>query len=93
MRADFGSVGALISGDCLYKLLQRSDKVTSLKADPFEVRHSLAAIPKWQGVAVGVDISLDKTEAFTTLLDTIYKFYSKEVKGQNKKKYKKPRFI
>lgn len=82
----------LISGDRMYKLLQRGDAIR-LKGDPFADRHSTMQIPPWRGVAVGVDISLDQTQEFNSLLNAIWKFYSKEVKGQKKERYKKPKFI
>ena len=83
----------IISGEQMYKLLQRNSRITKLHGDPFEDRHSMMQIPFWSGVAVGVDISLDETSEFSSLLDAIYQFYSKEVKGQKKACYKKPRFI
>jgi hypothetical protein len=63
-----------------------------LNGNPLDDRHSMFSIPKWNGVAVGVDISLDSTEEFRSLLDNIHKFYAKEVKGQRNDRYKKPRF-
>jgi anti-sigma regulatory factor (Ser/Thr protein kinase) len=84
----------IISGDRMYKLLQRSStKTVKLNSNPLLDRHSILPIPSWKGVAVGVDISLNQTDEFTELLDTIYKFYAQEVKGQKKARYKKPRFI
>jgi hypothetical protein len=50
------------------------------------------SIPSWDGVAVGVNISLDETTEFSSLLDEIYNFYSKEVRGQKKARYKKANF-
>ncbi len=83
----------IISGDRMYKLLQRKKENLTLHGDPYADRHTLLEIPHWDGVAVGIDISLNQTIEFTLLLETIHKFYSKEVRGQKKAKYKKPRFI
>ncbi len=83
----------IISGESMYKLLQRKTTNIKLNGNPFNDRHSMLAIPKWNGVAVGVDISLDSTEEFRSLLDNIHRFYAKEVKGQRNERYKKPRFI
>ena len=83
----------ITSGSQLYKLLKRADaKSTKLNGNPFNDKHSILEIPEWKGVAVGVDISLDQTDEFASLLDTIYKFYSKEVRGQSKEKFKKAKF-
>lgn len=83
----------IISGDQMYKLLQRREQKFVLRKDPFTDRHAIMQIPAWRGVAVGVDISLDQSQEFASLLDMIHQFYSKEVKGQRKKRYKKPKFI
>jgi anti-sigma regulatory factor (Ser/Thr protein kinase) len=83
----------IISGGKLYKLLQRPPSKTNFNTNPLNDRHSIMNTPYWQGVAVGVDISLDQTQEFTGLLDMIYKFYSGEVKGQKKQRCKKPVFI
>ena len=88
--SDFFSI---ISGDKMFKLLQRGNKPVKLQGDPFNDRHTMMDTPYWNGVAVGVDISLGQTDEFTSLLDNIYKFYSKEVGGQKKEKYKKPKFV
>ena len=87
-----GNFFNIMSGDKMYKLLQKQKGSYKLNGNPFDDRHSVLSIPFWNGVAVGVDISLDKTTEFTSLLSTIYKFYSAEVKGQKKARYKKPKF-
>lgn len=85
---------AIVSGSKMYKLLQpKRSNVHKLNADPLRDRHSTLDVPHWNGVAVGVDISLDQTDEFTTLLDTIYRFYTTEVKGKKRQRFKKPRFI
>lgn len=83
----------IISGNKMYKLLQRRGRRMKLQSNPFDDRHSTMDVPFWNGVAVGVDISLSQTDEFSTLLSAIYKFYSGEVKGQKIKKYKKPKFV
>lgn len=83
----------IISGDKMYKLLQREKTQAGLVGNPFEDRHSIMTIGSWQGVAVGVDISLNQTQEFDSLLENIHNFYKREVKGQKKKLYKKPKFI
>lgn len=90
INSDFFTI---ISGDKMYKLLQRGKKKITLEGNPFKDRHATMNISPWQGVVVGVDISLNQTEEFKSLLDIIYKFYVGEVKNQKKQFYKKPKFI
>lgn len=90
INSDFFTI---ISGDKMYKLLQRCKGEIKLEGNPFNYRHNIMNISPWKGVVVGVDISLDQTEEFKTLLNIIYKFYTGEVKSQKKQLYKKPRFI
>jgi anti-sigma regulatory factor (Ser/Thr protein kinase) len=82
----------ILSGNKMYKLLQRKGPKLTLKSDPLQERHSLMDIPFWKGTAVGVDISLDQTQEFDSLLDVIHAFYSKQVSGR-KGYYNKPKFI
>jgi len=83
----------IISGNKMYKLLQRGKANLELKGNPFDDRHSIMDIETWKGTAVGVDISINQTQEFNNLLRAIHKFYSHEVKGQKKEHYKKPKFI
>jgi anti-sigma regulatory factor (Ser/Thr protein kinase) len=83
----------ILSGSYMYKLLQRKEEMIRLRSNPLKDRHTKMEIPYWNGVAVGVDISLNQTQEFTLLLDTIHNFYSKEVRGEKRKRYKKPKFI
>lgn len=85
----------IISGDKMYKLLQRASnkKVLGLNSNPFEDRHSMLDIPNWNGVVVGVDISLNQNQEFSELLKIIHNFYAGNVKNLKKEKYKKPKFI
>ncbi|MFA6427570.1 MAG: ATP-binding protein [Candidatus Magasanikbacteria bacterium] len=90
INSDFFTI---ISGDKMYKLLQRGKQKIRLEANPFNDRYATMNISPWQGVVVGVDISLNQTEEFKSLMDIIYKFYAGEVKNQKKQLYKKPKFI
>jgi len=84
----------IISGEKLYKLKRRPASTRLvLKRNPLEDRYSTMDISPWQGVAIGIDISLDKTWEFKTSLNIISKFYSKEIRQQKKQRYKKPKFI
>jgi len=86
----------IYSGNAMYKLLKRSAAHISLRADPFEDRHSKETnLPYWQGVVAGIDIGLEKTKEFTHLLTIIRNFYVQNIKEKKKEKYrlKRPRFI
>jgi anti-sigma regulatory factor (Ser/Thr protein kinase) len=86
----------IYSGDSMYKLL-KAPKGTSrvrLLADPFQDRHSNEEdLPFWNGTVVGIDISLDATEEFSYLLDSIRNIYGKTIRERKKAKYRRPRFI
>lgn len=84
------------SGTAMYKLLKRPKKSQRivLYADPLKDKHSLEEeLPYWHGTIVGVDIVLDSTNAFSSLLDHIRDVYSKAVRERKEAKYKKPRFL
>jgi anti-sigma regulatory factor (Ser/Thr protein kinase) len=82
----------IYSGDAIYKLLKTGS--SKLHADPYDDKHSKSEnLPCWKGTVVGVDISLDETKEFSSLLDLIREIYSKAVKERRKAKYRKPKFI
>lgn len=85
----------MYSGGAMFKLLKRSPEgELSLKADPFDDRHSKEkGLPYWNGTAVGADIALDSTEDFSMLLDLIRQTYSTSVRDRRKEKYRKPKFV
>ncbi len=86
----------IYSGRGMYKLLKHklTAKYMPLHADPFEDRCSRGMdFPLWQGTIVGVDISLNTTKEFTTLLDLIRDSYAKAVRERRKEKHRKARFI
>jgi hypothetical protein len=84
------------SGNSMYKLLRadaRRKRVT-LHGDPFKDRYSSGTdYPYWKGTVVGIDISLDATGEFNTLLDLIRRTYIKTIKERKKQRYRRPRFI
>jgi anti-sigma regulatory factor (Ser/Thr protein kinase) len=86
----------IYSGGSMYKLLKRvkSSQKIVLYADPFKDRHSSEEnLPSWQGTVVGVDIVLDSTNAFSSLLDHIRDTYAKAIRERKQARYKKPNFI
>ena len=85
----------IYSGDSLYKLLkEKEESVARLNSDPFLDRHTEEVrLPFWSGTVIGIDMTLDENEKFTTLLDTIREVYVKTVRERRKAHYKKPRFI
>ncbi|OGW71070.1 MAG: hypothetical protein A2047_04310 [Omnitrophica bacterium GWA2_41_15] len=85
----------IYSGNAMYKLLKRSPaKPLRLHADPNLDRHSQEGnFPAWNGTVVGIDISLDTTQAFTSLLDLVRDTYAEAVRARKKARHKKPNFI
>lgn len=85
----------IYSGNGFYKLLKIPHAVRArLNADPFRDRHSKDSdLPFWHGTVVGVDITLDRTEEFSLLLDAIRKTYTMAMRERKKERYRKPRFI
>lgn len=84
----------ICSGNAMYKLLKRNKKRITLHADPFQDRHSKKEnVPVWQGTLVGIDMSLDTTQEFSSLLKLINQTYNQAIKERKKSKYRKPQFI
>ncbi|OGK19872.1 hypothetical protein A3C23_04180 [Candidatus Roizmanbacteria bacterium RIFCSPHIGHO2_02_FULL_37_13b] len=85
----------IYSGSSMYKLLRtKKSSRTRLYADPFRDKHSVSdKFPYWRGTVVGVDISLDTGEEFSSLLELIREIYSKSIKERKKALFKKPKFI
>jgi anti-sigma regulatory factor (Ser/Thr protein kinase) len=85
----------LYSGDTLYKLLKvKEGQKVVLNSDPLEDRHSKeSGLPYWKGTVIGIDMTLDENEEFTTLLDTIREIYTLSVRNRREAKRKKPKFI
>lgn len=84
----------LYSGNAVYKLLKRTHGRIKLHADPFDDRHSSGDdFPCWKGTVVGIDISLDQSGEFSSLLDLIRDAYRTAIKERKKARYKRPRFI
>lgn len=87
-----GNFFVIYSGDALYKLLR--DRRMRLYADPFRDRHSATAgLPFWRGTVVGIDLSLEPREEFTSLLDLIHDVYIREIRERRKARYRRPRFV
>jgi anti-sigma regulatory factor (Ser/Thr protein kinase) len=82
----------IYSGNTMYKLLKGNPN--KLYADPFRDKHSkVNDLPYWGGTVVGIDISLNETKEFSSLLDLIRDIYSKTVRERVRAKYKKPKFV
>ncbi|MCK4327267.1 MAG: hypothetical protein KAW41_02195 [Candidatus Diapherotrites archaeon] len=90
-----GDFFVIYSGSGMYKLLKSKEKERrKLYLGPFKDRHSKHDdFPYWQGTLVGVDISLDKHQPFTALLDLIGDTYQKHHKKRKKNGFKKAKFI
>lgn len=85
---------AIYSGSAMFKLLKTPIRKTIyLHADAKRDYHSSEqSLPRWEGTAVGVDISLAGQQTFADLMGIIRDAYGLDVKAQTKAKYKKPRF-
>lgn len=87
----------IYSGSGLYKLTKRDKRTKgfpSLHANPNKDQHSETnQAPYFPGTVVAVDISLDDTREFTTLLSAIRSTYTQAVKERKKQRYKQPKFI
>jgi anti-sigma regulatory factor (Ser/Thr protein kinase) len=75
----------IYSGRTDYKLLRKQDKRDFLYHDPFMEGHKLNDdLPHWQGTAIGIDINVDETSEFSSLLSLISKSYKIDVKAKRK---------
>lgn len=85
----------IYSGTALYKLLKYDKRIMAprIHSDPFEDRHNLyTGMSPFHGTLVGVDIALDDTENFNSLMETIKTSYSKALREKKERKYKEVRF-
>jgi len=86
----------IYSGDSMYKLLKSNPEKKRIKlyADPFKDRHSITEeLPVWDGTVVGIDITLDSTQEFSSLLDLIRNTYIATIRERKKGRKRRPRFI
>jgi len=87
----------IYSGTAKYTLLKhRSDikGLPKLQADPTKDRHNKTNdAPNFQGTLVAVDISLDETPEFNTLLSQIGEVYDKVIRERKRAKFRQPKFI
>lgn len=87
----------IYSGTGLYKLTKRDKRTKGLprlRANPDKDKHAETNdAPAYPGTIVAIDISIDQTNEFKTLLATIRNAYSQAVKERRKERYKRPRFI
>jgi len=84
----------IYSGDALFKLLKGHEgDARTLNADPsrdLATRHT--GLPKWEGMAVGIDLAVDSHATFQQLLNDIYAAYRLEVRSARKDRFKRARF-
>jgi anti-sigma regulatory factor (Ser/Thr protein kinase) len=82
----------IYSGSTEYKLLRKQPS-RDLHGNPLlEAHHMVADLPHWQGTAVGIDINVDESAEFASLLEVIRRSYSIDVKAHKKAYFKKVRF-
>lgn len=88
-----GNFFTIYSGGTLYKLMRKQTVPHMLFGDPFQEGHSLVRdLPRWKGTVIGIDINVDETVEFSSLLDIIRKSYSIDVKARKQPYYKKIKF-
>lgn len=75
-----GNYFVIYSGSTEYKLLRAQQSQGSLFGDPMIEGHSLVTdLPHWQGTVIGIDINVDETTEFTSLLNLIRQSYKIDV--------------
>jgi len=88
-----GNFFLIYSGQTEYKLLRKQARRDVLYGDPLMEGHKLSEdLPNWQGTAIGIDINVDETSEFSSLLRLISKSYSIDVRAQKKAYFKKIKF-
>jgi anti-sigma regulatory factor (Ser/Thr protein kinase) len=88
-----GNFFLIYSGTTDYKLLRKQASRNVLYGDPLLEGHKVSEdLPNWQGTAIGIDINVDETAEFSSLLRLISKSYRIDVKVQKKAYYKKIQF-
>jgi anti-sigma regulatory factor (Ser/Thr protein kinase) len=88
-----GNFFLICSGQTEYKLLRKQAQRDVLYGDPLLEGHKLVDdLPRWKGTAIGIDINVDETSEFSSLLRLISKSYSIDVKAQKKAYFKNIRF-
>lgn len=87
----------IYSGTGFYKLIKRDKRIKKfpqLHPNPQKDRHmETNSAPHFPGTIVGIDISLDRTSEFASLLALIRESYVRAIKERRKERYKKPKFI
>lgn len=82
----------IYSGTGMYKLLKNNRD--TLPSDPFSDRHTKHDdLPIWQGTAIGVDINLDNTPDFSSLLELMRQSLNAAIRERRSARRRSPRFI
>ena len=88
---------AIYSGKAEYTLLKRRGdlkNIPELHPDPTKDRHtSTSKAPDFNGTLVAIDISLDETPEFKSLLSLIGNAYDDAIRNRKRMKYKEPKFV
>jgi anti-sigma regulatory factor (Ser/Thr protein kinase) len=83
-----GNFFVIYSGNTEYKLLRAQARPSLLFANPMLEGHSLVEdLPEWRGTAIGIDINVDETTEFTSLLNLIRQSYKIDVDRANAADY------
>lgn len=88
-----GNFFVIYSGETSYKLLRKQSDPSVLFADPSREGHRIVDdLPAWQGTVIGIDINVDETTQFSSLLEIIRQSYRLDVKARKKDYFKKIQF-
>lgn len=88
-----GNFFLMYSGNTNYKLLRKQQSRNLLFSDPTREDHRMNTdLPTWQGTAIGIDINVDETAEFSSLIRLISKSYSIDVRVRKKQYFKKIQF-
>jgi len=88
-----GNFFLIYSGSTNYKLLRKQQTRNLLFGDPTREDHRMNTdLPHWQGTAIGIDINVDDTAQFSSLIRLISKSYSIDVRARKKQYFKKIKF-
>ena len=90
-----GDFFMIYSGDSMYKLLrEKLSKRLELNIDPFlDVSSRVTRLPYWQGTIVGIDITLDQTNEFDSLLLALNQTLNKAIRDRKRPMFRKPKFV
>lgn len=85
----------IYSGDAMYKLhMAPKRKKIRFYPDAFKEKHKrMQNLPFWRGTVVGINITLNQTQEFDSLIRILLDILPQAISERNREKYKLPKFI